>query len=417
MRARSSSKYRLDSARSRARARSPIRRTKRRSPATAVFAETTYPLVARPADAFRAAQGAGRSAGYDCLVLGDRLQGEAREVAAEHAAAGPRAAAQGRRVVILSGGELTVTLRGQGRGGPNQEYALALAIHLDGAPGIAALAADTDGTDGGRGRPDDPAGAFIDADHARARPGRRPRSRRLSRRQQFHGVFQGIGDLLRPGPTFTNVTDFRAIIVDRPVGLTWKLNRRVRQGDHLSRTGVSRRCCCAPCYAGSAAGRIGGPGGRPISASATTPAAASASRSATRTPTAGPPKAGGTCRTNLRDHAQGRSGRALLLHLCDRLRPRRRMVGPGLHVHARQGVHHPRHQRLPGARLRPHRLFRGRYRRAAVLDGAAHRIRRAAAAEAIAVRQSAAARIRRPAPAAATGHAGAGRRRPESKNR
>ena len=151
-------------------------------------------------------------------MLGDRLEGEAREVAAEHAAARPRApGAQGRRVVILSGGELTVTLRGEGRGGPNQEYALALAIALDGAPGIAALAADTDGTDGGGGRPDDPAGAFVDADHAGARPGRRPRSGRLSRRQQFHGVFRRASATCScPGPTFTNVNDFRAIVVDRP---------------------------------------------------------------------------------------------------------------------------------------------------------------------------------------------------------
>src|SRR5581483_12049540 len=70
--------------------------------------------------------------------------------------------AQHRRAVILSGGELTVTLRGQGRGGPNQEYALALAIHLDGAQGISGFAGDTDGTDGGSGRPDDPAGAVVD---------------------------------------------------------------------------------------------------------------------------------------------------------------------------------------------------------------------------------------------------------------
>ena len=70
--------------------------------------------------------------------------------------------AQGRRAVILSGGELTVTMRGKGRGGPNQEYALALAVALAGTPGVAALAGDTDGTDGGGGQPDDPAGAFID---------------------------------------------------------------------------------------------------------------------------------------------------------------------------------------------------------------------------------------------------------------
>jgi glycerate 2-kinase len=138
-------------------------------PGDAAFAGGPYRILARPADALKAAEARAREAGYDCVVLGDRLQGEAREVAAAHAKLARDYAAQGRRIIILSGGELTVTLRGQGQGGPNQEYALALALHLDGAKGIAAMAADTDGTDGGRGRPDDPA---------------------VSRRQQFHGVFQ-----------------------------------------------------------------------------------------------------------------------------------------------------------------------------------------------------------------------------------
>ena len=90
--------------------------------------------------------------------------------------------------MILSGGELTVTVRGKGRGGPNQEYALALALALGGAAGIAALAADTDGTDGGAGQPDDPAGAFIDATTLpRAAPAW-PRSGRLSCRQQFDRI-------------------------------------------------------------------------------------------------------------------------------------------------------------------------------------------------------------------------------------
>ena len=104
--------------------------------------------------------------------------------------------AQGRRAVILSGGELTVTIRGQGRGGPNQEYALALAIALDGAPAIAALAGDTDGTDGGAGAPDDPAGALIDGDTAGAGPGARPRSGRLSCRQQFDRLFRRASAIL-----------------------------------------------------------------------------------------------------------------------------------------------------------------------------------------------------------------------------
>ena len=108
--------------------------------------------------------------------------------------------AQGSRAVILSGGELTVTIRGKGRGGPNQEYALALAIALDGAAGIAALAGDTDGTDGGGGTADDPAGAFVDATTlARAR-GARPRSRRLSRRQQFDRILRKAWRSAETGP-------------------------------------------------------------------------------------------------------------------------------------------------------------------------------------------------------------------------
>ncbi|HXQ83284.1 MAG TPA: glycerate kinase [Xanthobacteraceae bacterium] len=185
-------------------------------PGDQVFAGTTYKIVARPADALAAAQARAREAGYDTMVLGDRLQGEARQVAAEHARLAHDVAARNRRVAILSGGELTVTLRGNGRGGPNQEYALALAIALDGARGIAAMAADTDGTDGGRGQPDDPAGAFIDdSTLARARAiGLDPAA--FLADNDSTGFFNGIGDLFTPGPTFTNVTDFRTIVVDRP---------------------------------------------------------------------------------------------------------------------------------------------------------------------------------------------------------
>jgi hydroxypyruvate reductase len=185
-------------------------------PGASLFAAAHYSILARPADALRAAQVRAEAAGYECLVLGDRLQGEAREVAAAHAKLARDLSAQRRRVAILSGGELTVTLRGQGRGGPNQEYALALAIHLDGANAISGFAGDTDGTDGGSGRPDDPAGAFVD-DTTLARA----RSRGLDPAafladNDSTGFFNGIGDLFRPGPTFTNVTDFRAMVVDTP---------------------------------------------------------------------------------------------------------------------------------------------------------------------------------------------------------
>jgi len=185
-------------------------------PGDEVFARSEYRILARPADALAAAQARAREAGFDCIVLSDRLQGEAREVATERARLARDYAAAGRRIAILSGGELTVTLRGGGHGGPNQEYALALAIGLRGAKGVAGFAADTDGTDGGQGRPDDPAGAFID-DTTLARAngfGLDPAA--FLADNDSTGFFNGIGDLFAPGPTFTNVTDFRAIIVDRP---------------------------------------------------------------------------------------------------------------------------------------------------------------------------------------------------------
>jgi hydroxypyruvate reductase len=168
-------------------------------PGDPAFAHSSFKILARPADALAAAAARAKAAGYDCIILSDRLQGEAREVAAGHARIARDYAAQGRRIVILSGGELTVTL----------------AIHLDGAKGVAALAADTDGTDGGRGRPDDPAGALLDETTLE-----RARSRGLDpaaflAENDSTGFFNGIGDLFVPGPTFTNVTDFRAIVVDR----------------------------------------------------------------------------------------------------------------------------------------------------------------------------------------------------------
>ncbi|MEA2982637.1 MAG: glycerate 2-kinase [Alphaproteobacteria bacterium] len=181
-----------------------------------VFSSTEFKLIARPADAFRAAEQAVREAGYECVMLGDRIEGEARDVAADQAGRALALQRQGRRAVLLSGGELTVTIRGQGRGGPNQEYALALAMALDGAPGIAALAGDTDGTDGGAGSADDPAGAWIDQNTlARARRHGLDPAHFLSDNNST-GFFTRLGDLIETGPTWTNVNDFRAIVVDRP---------------------------------------------------------------------------------------------------------------------------------------------------------------------------------------------------------
>ena len=185
-------------------------------PGDPVFAATEFKLIARPADAFRAVERRARELGYEPVMLGDRIEGEAREIAAEHAARALALQKQGRRAVILSGGELTVTIRGQGHGGPNQEYALALAIALQGAPGISALAGDTDGTDGGAGSADDPAGAVIDQSTLdRARSLGLDPAHFLSDNNST-GFFSRLGDLVETGPTWTNVNDFRAIVVDRP---------------------------------------------------------------------------------------------------------------------------------------------------------------------------------------------------------
>ena len=184
-------------------------------PGDPVFAGSQFVLAARPADSLRAAEAAVRAAGYECVSLGDRVEGEAREVAAAHAKLARELRAKSARAVILSGGELTVTIRGQGRGGPNQEYALALAMGLAGMPAVAALAGDTDGTDGGAGAASDPAGALLDGQTvARAQAlGLDPAA--FLADNNSTGFFAALKDLLLTGPTYTNVNDFRAIVVDR----------------------------------------------------------------------------------------------------------------------------------------------------------------------------------------------------------
>jgi glycerate 2-kinase len=183
-------------------------------PGDPLFARTDFRIVAAPKASVEAAAAAARAAGYEPVFLGADLEGEAREVAVEQARLALQLKGEGRRAAILSGGELTVTLRGSGRGGPNQEFALALAIALDGEAGISAVAGDTDGTDGGGGSPDDPAGAFVDPTTLeRARQaGVDPAACLVD--NDSTGFFSGIGDLLAPGPTRTNVNDLRAILVD-----------------------------------------------------------------------------------------------------------------------------------------------------------------------------------------------------------
>ena len=180
------------------------------------FAGSRFVLAARPADSLKAAEAAVRAAGYECISLGGDVEGEARDVALAHAGMARTLRAQGKRAVIMSGGELTVTIRGQGKGGPNQEYALALVSALAGMPGVAAIAGDTDGTDGGGGAATDPAGAIVDSDSlSRAKKlGLDPAA--FLADNDSTGFFTKMGDLLEPGPTYTNVNDFRAIVIERP---------------------------------------------------------------------------------------------------------------------------------------------------------------------------------------------------------
>jgi hydroxypyruvate reductase len=179
-------------------------------PADPQFARCEARLVASSAQSLAAAAAVAHAAGYGVEILGDALEGEARAVATEHARRAVRAP---RRTVLLSGGELTVTLGpGAGEGGPSGEYALgmALALSLGDHRGITALACDTDGIDGTGSA----AGAFADATTiARAREvGLDPL--RIAACHDSHGLFGRLGDLVVTGPTRTNVNYFRAIVID-----------------------------------------------------------------------------------------------------------------------------------------------------------------------------------------------------------
>ena len=170
-------------------------------------------VFAAPAQSLEAAAAMARSRGVEVRLLGDAVEGEARDAAAAQAAMAQEIAA-GRApgdppVLLLSGGELTVTRRGDGVGGPNAEFCLALAVALSGASGIHALACDTDGVDGAA----EVAGAMIGPDTmARAAAlGLDPRA--ALEANDSHGFFGRIGDQVVTGPTLTNVNDFRAVLI------------------------------------------------------------------------------------------------------------------------------------------------------------------------------------------------------------
>ena len=182
-------------------------------PGDPIFASTDVRLTARPCASLVAAAEKARKTGLNVHILGDALEGEARDVAAEHAklAISIRDCNEpiATPAIILSGGELTVTITGSGDGGPNGEYMLAMAIELNGAERIYAIACDTDGIDGSV----DNAGAQISPDTlARAAQSGVDAKARLLNNDSY-GFFSELGDLVMTGPTYTNVNDFRAILV------------------------------------------------------------------------------------------------------------------------------------------------------------------------------------------------------------
>src|SRR6266436_1832882 len=183
-------------------------------PTTLADARAQFELIAQPKASLDAAIRLARDAGYEIIDLGADLEGEVRNVAADHAQLALRARAQGKRVAILSGGELTVTVRGNGRGGPNQEYALALADLLKDTSAISALAADTDGADGGAGSAADPAGAMIDQSTIAKMKSHGLDAGAYLDNNDATAFFAATGDLLLTGPTLTNVNDIRVILVD-----------------------------------------------------------------------------------------------------------------------------------------------------------------------------------------------------------
>ncbi|MBU6438758.1 MAG: glycerate kinase [Betaproteobacteria bacterium] len=177
------------------------------------LARAEFRMVAAPRLALQAAAEVAREAGYAVHLLGDALEGEAREVGKLMAGMAQYVARHGEPFaapcVLLSGGETTVTVRGKGRGGRNVEFLLALGLALRGEPGVWALAGDTDGVDGA----EDIAGALL-------RPDTLERARAAGIRaadslddNDGHGFFSALGDSVLTGPTMTNVNDFRAILV------------------------------------------------------------------------------------------------------------------------------------------------------------------------------------------------------------
>ncbi len=188
-------------------------------PGDSAFNGHALHLIAAPQQSLEAAAEAARAAGLNAYILSDEMEGESREVGKVHAALARAVAQKGqpfqRPCVFLSGGETTVTIRPQvpgtprGRGGRAGEFCLGLALALQGQPSVFALAADTDGIDG----IEDNAGAWVAPDTLARAGALGMKIDQYLDRNDAYGYFHPLGDLVITGPTFTNVNDFRVVLV------------------------------------------------------------------------------------------------------------------------------------------------------------------------------------------------------------
>ena len=175
----------------------------------ACFKNTQNYLVMTPKMVLQESMGTLKKAGFEVVYLGDDLEGEASDLGKAHAVLALKAAQTNRKICILSGGETTVTMKGKGRGGRNTEYLLSMALHLNGAPNIYALAGDTDGVDGTQ----DNAGAMIDPTTLDRATAKGLNLKTYLESNDSYSAFEALNDLVVTGPTMTNVNDFRAILI------------------------------------------------------------------------------------------------------------------------------------------------------------------------------------------------------------
>lgn len=180
-----------------------------------VFEKTQNVIVASNSLAIQAARHKADKLGYNSLVLSSCIEGETKDVAIVHAAIAKEILKTGEPVskpaCVISGGETTVTVRGQGKGGRNQEFVLAAAIAIDGLENVVILSGGTDGTDG----PTDAAGALADGTTVSRAASQGLDAQEYLRNNDSYSFFNPLGDLLNTGPTFTNVMDLRLVLVDR----------------------------------------------------------------------------------------------------------------------------------------------------------------------------------------------------------